>query len=112
MADNQEPDRPFLTPLQSTKAYHRPGWEHYAAKVEAQREIERQNAQVVLREKRMNAGSTHYTFSIIQKKNTKPYLRVSVFVEKHNYRGTIVIFAPYVPAFLGILQELAKEFEL
>jgi hypothetical protein len=32
------------------------------------------------------------------------------FIEKKNYRGTIVVFSPYVPAFLGILQELSKEF--
>src|SRR5215213_9536221 len=110
MAD--EPKQPYLTQFQATKAYHRPGWEHYAAKVEAERKIREANAKVVLKEKRMNAGSTHYTFSIVQQKNTKPYLRISVFVEKHNYRGTIVVFAPYVPVFLSILHEITKDLEV
>jgi hypothetical protein len=108
MAD--EPKRPYLTPLQSTKAYHQPGWEAYAAKVNAERKKAEENAKVILKEKRMNAGSTHYTFSIIQSENTKPYLRISGFIEKKNYRGTVVVFSPYVRAFLGILQELSKEF--
>ncbi len=102
-------EKPFLTPFQATKAYHRPGWEYYAQNVEAERSERLANAKVVLKEKHMNAGSTHYTFSIIRKKNTKPYLRITVFVEKINYQGTIVVFEPYVPAFLGILQELSKE---
>ena len=108
MAD--EPRRPYLTDLQTTKFYHRPGFAYYAVKREAERRKAEENAKVVLKEKRMNAGNTHYTFSIIQKKNTKPYLRINVFMEKINYRGTIVVFAPYVPAFLGILQEMSKEF--
>ena len=103
-------EKPFLTSFQATKAYHRPGWEYYARNAEAERNERLANAKVVLKEKHMNAGNTHYTFSIVRKKNTKPYLRVSMFIEKMNYRGTIVIFAPYVPAFLGILQELSKEF--
>ncbi|SRR6266496_5260820 len=103
-------EKPFLTSFQATKAYHRPGWEYYARNAEAERNERLANAKVVLKEKHMNAGNTHYTFSIVRKKNTKPYLRISVFIEKMNYRGTIVIFGPYVPAFLGILQELSKEF--
>jgi len=103
-------DKPFLTDFQATKAYHRPGWASYAAQAEADRRKKEENRAVILKEKRMNAGSTHYTFSIIQKKNIKPYLRLSVFAEPMNYRGTIVVFAPYVPAFLGILQELSKDF--
>ena len=78
----------------------------------AERKRAEENAKVVLKEKRMNAGSTHYTFSIIQKKNTKPYLRVSVYIEKIDYRGTIVVFAPYVPAFLSILHEITKHLEV
>jgi len=108
MAD--DPKQPYLTDFQATKAYHRPGWEAIARKVAAERRIREANAPVILKQKRMNAGSTHYTFSIIQKKNIKPYLRLSVFAEPMNYRGTIVVFAPYVPAFLGILQELSKDF--
>jgi len=69
------------------------------------------NAKVILKEKHMNAGRTHYTFTIVQKKNTKPYLRLSVFAEPINYRGTIVVFAPYVPVFLSILREVTKELE-
>jgi hypothetical protein len=109
MADVPQPQRPFLTDFQSTKAYHRPGWEHYAAKVEAEREIERQNAQVVLKEKRMKVGNTLYTFTVKQGKNGKPYLVISRNIEKLNYRGSIVVFEPYIPDFLRVLQQLAKE---
>jgi len=86
-----------------------PGWEYYAQKVEAERNERLENAKVVLKETHMNAGNTHYTFSIVQKKNTKPYLRISVCIEKMNYRGTIVVFGPYVPVFMGKLHELSKE---
>src|SRR5690348_4489089 len=103
-----EPQRPYLTDLQAMKAHHRPGWEAYARKVEQERELRRQNAPIVLREKRMKTGNTDYTFSIIQRKNTKPYLRISGYITKTDYRGTIVVFEPYVPAFLGILQEISK----
>src|SRR5215212_2704489 len=109
MAD--EPKRPYLTQFQATKAYHRPGWEHYAAKVEAERQKAFEDRKVVLKEKRMNAGSTHYTFSVVQKRDTKPYLRISVFAEKIDYRGTIVVFAPYVPTFMSKLRELANGLE-
>src|SRR6266540_767323 len=103
-------DRPFLTDFQATKTYHRPGWASYAAQAEADRRKAEENATVILKEKRMNAGSTRYTVSVIQSKNTKPYLRVSVFMEKHNYRGTIVVFGPYVPTFMSILHEVSKDF--
>jgi len=48
------------------KVYHQPGWEHYAAKVEAEREQPLQNARVVLKEKRMKVGDTLYTFTVKQ----------------------------------------------
>jgi hypothetical protein len=95
MTDNQEPDRPFLTRFQSMKAYHRPRWEAYARKAEAEREIERRNARIVLKEKRMKVGDTLYTFTVKQGKNGKPYLVISGNIEKLNYRGSIVVFAPY-----------------
>ncbi|SRR6266498_4494417 len=104
-------DKPFLTDFQATKAYHRPGWEAIAREIATERRLREQNAKVVLKEKHMNAGSTHYTFSVVQTRNSKPYLRVNMDSEKMNYRGTIVVFAPYVPAFLGILQKLSKEFD-
>src|SRR5690348_3899892 len=103
----EEPKRPYLTEFQAAKAYHRPGWEAYARKVEQERELQRQNAPIVLKEKRMKTGNTDYTFSVIQRKNEKPYLRISGYIAKTDYRGTIVVFAPYVPAFLGILQEIS-----
>jgi hypothetical protein len=109
MAD--EPKRPFLTAFQAAKAYHRPGWEAYARKVETEREVQRQNAPIVLREKSMKTGNTDYTFSIIRKKNGRPYLRISGYIAKTNHRGTVIVFAPYVPAFLGILQEFSKGLE-
>src|SRR5436190_22931694 len=98
MAD--EPQRPFLTDFQSTKAYHRPGWEHYAAKVEAERERALQNAKVVLKEKRIKVGSSLYIFSVKRGKNGKPYLVITGNAEKIHYRRSIIVFAPYVPDFL------------
>src|SRR5438093_8598178 len=108
MADEKKFDYGILSSNGTGKFYHGSDWPQYATKVDAERKKAEENAKVVLKEKRMNAGNTHYTCSIIQKKNTKPYLRISVFIEKINYRGTIVVFAPYVPAFLGILQELSE----
>ena len=103
-------DKPFLTDFQATKAYHRPGWASYAAQAEADRRKKEEKKAVILKEKHMHAGSTRYTVSVIQRKNgEKPYVRISGYCEPTGYRGTIVVFAPYVPAFLGILQELSKE---
>ena len=94
MADEKKFDYGILSSHGTGKYYHRPDWRAYAAKVSAERAKERENAKVVLKEKRMNAGSTHYTFSIIQSKNTKPYLRLSVFAEPIviHLSSTIMIF--------------------
>src|SRR5215212_5738031 len=91
------------------KFYHRPGWEHYAAKVEAEREQALQNAKVVLKEKRIKAGSSLYIFTVKRGKNGKPYLVITGNAEKIRYRGSIIVFAPYVPDFLRVFQELSKE---
>ena len=77
----EEPQRPFLTDFQAAKAYHRPGWEAYARKVEAECEREHQNAKVVLKEKRMKVGNTLYTFTVKQGKNGTPYLVISGNIE-------------------------------
>jgi len=111
MSDEKKFDYGILSSYGTGKFYHRPGWASYAAKANADRKKAEENAKVVLKEKRMNAGNTHYTFSIIQKKNTKPYLRISGYIEKTGYRGTIVVFAPYVPTFVGMVQQLAKGLE-
>jgi hypothetical protein len=100
-----------VTSYQSTKAYHRPGWEAYAKKVEAERELERQNAKVVLKEKRIKAGSSLYIFSVKRGKNGKPYLVITGNAEKIHYRGSIIVFAPYVPVFLSKLREMANGLE-
>jgi hypothetical protein len=110
MAD--EPKRPYLTDLQATKFHHQPGWAAYAAKLEAERKEREQNARVVLKEKHMNTGSARYTISVIQrKKGEKPYLRISGYIEKTGYRGTIVVFAPYVPTFVSMITRLAEGLE-
>jgi len=92
------------------KYYHRPEWPQIAAKFEAERRRREANAPIVLRKKHINLGGTHYTFFLLQKKNHKPYLKVSMMSERLDQRGTISISAPYVPTFLGIMQELSKEF--
>ena len=102
-------DRPFLTDFQSTKAYHRPGWEHYARNVEIERQQALQNAKVVRKQKRLKMGNTLYDFSIREGKNGKPYLLVTGIIEKVNYRGSVVVFAPYLPDFLRVVQQLSKE---
>ena len=110
MAD--EPKRPFLTTFQATKAYQRSGWEAYAQKVEAERERALQNAKVVLKEKQIKAGSSLYIFTVKRGANGKPYLVITGNAEKIHYRGSIIVFAPYVPDFLRVVQELSKEIEI
>jgi hypothetical protein len=99
------------TPYAHGKAYHQPGWKYYAEKAEAERRTQLQNAKIVLREKRMKMGDTRYTFTVKQGKNGKPYLVITRDIAKINYRGSIVIFAPYLPDFLRVLQQLSKGFE-
>jgi hypothetical protein len=57
----------------------------------------------------MKVGNTLYTFTVKQGKNGKPYLVISGNIEKLKYRGSIVVFEPYMPDFLRVLQQLAKE---
>jgi hypothetical protein len=110
MSDEKEFTYGIGTPRGNGKFYHQPGWSHYAAKVEAERAQALQNAKVVLKEKRIKAGDTLYVFSVVRGKNGRPYLKITGTIEKINYRGSIVVMAPYVPDFLRVLQQLSKEF--
>ena len=73
MADEKQFEYGILSSY-GGKFYHRPGWEHYAAKVEIERQQALQNAKVVRKQKRIKMGNTLYDFSIREGKNGKPYL--------------------------------------
>jgi hypothetical protein len=109
MSDKKKFDYGILSSYGTGKFYHRPGWGHYAAKVEAERELALQNAKVVLKEKRIKAGSSLYTFIVRRAANGKLYLVITGNAEKIHYRGSIIVFAPYVPDLLRVIQELSKE---
>src|SRR5262245_10482818 len=111
MGDNGKFNYGIGTRFGNGKACHQPGWEYYARKAEAERDELLQNAKVVLKEKRIKAGNTLYTFTIKQSKSGKPYLVISGNVEKISYRGSIVVFAPYMPDFLRVLQQVSKMLE-
>jgi hypothetical protein len=84
MSDEKEFDYGILSSY-GGKFYHRPGWEHYAAKVEAEQEERLQNARVVRKQKRVKMGNTLYDFSVREGKNGKPYLLITGIIEKSVY---------------------------
>ncbi len=94
MSDEKKFNYGILSSYGTGKFYHRPGWEYYAAKVEAERKKAEETAKVVLKEKRLKMGNIFYTFSIRQRKNQKPYFVITGNIEKIGYKGSIVVFAP------------------
>ena len=109
MAEEQKGDYGTLSNFGTRKYGLRPGWEEYARKAEREQEIRLQNAKLVLKEKRMKAGNTLYVFTAIKGKNEKTYLKITGTIEKINYKGSVVVMAPYVPDFLRVVQQLSKE---
>jgi hypothetical protein len=60
----------------------------------------------------MRVNGAVYTFSVIQRKNgEKPYFRISEYCERTGYRGSVVVFSPYVPAFVSMVMQLSKGLE-
>ena len=107
MSDEKKYDYGILSSY-GGKFYHRPEWKAYAAKVEQERALHLKNAKIVLKEKHIQAGGALYTFTAIRGKNGKPYIKITGEIKKVNYKGSIVIQAPYLLVFVAVMDSVIQ----